>query len=757
MRYSLDDPPSLRVVPVRALLLTLLASLGLSWWLVPTKEELLQRVFLDKHQWNFRDALSAQFASATGMDDLDLTELTASQLNFISALMRLTPREQLQTIFISKRQLTYDKYMHAVAMAAVRYVDVIQPQQAWDIIQRGSDRLKGEQIMDLAILLAHNSLAVSKPDLAATILEQAAEQPVSGPNVARELAQACRWSGRPLIGAERVQSWLERHQSTASQADFDELSELASVLALEGGNPALALKVTLGRLQKLGAEAPIPEQLITQLLDCANQCSQTASARVWLARYVAQMPESALSWQQLREKKQKEPTSLANYTRYVALLANYSDWSSEFDSAFDAHFRLAAMGSLPDLDRCMALRIYLGRDEDLAPLLVAMGSVPERPAFQLELASMLAALGDDVGARPVFEAWVAAHPQDQKAAYDLACLVEDMGQEDTALKLFQQQVKNFPKDVKAVKKLAEGFIRRHQLAEALALYAQLPAAEHDYMTRENYALLAESLDQPDQLLKAQLLTAHAQEIPKAEVYLEMAETGMYLAEPQDAIAGVEEGLELLPDSPGLRSGLAQLYLRKDSGVDGDSFLEKAAALIMHPTTLGSAEAVGELLVMAPRLTDKERALQFLGPDIEQKLSLPAEDRLRLAVLCHLCSQPERGDRLFASVPRDATHIHALAEARFQIGHYQNAVDLMTSYLDNNPKANSDDWVFLGDVYDEMGYAQQAQQAYEYSLQLLTSDLTGKPTGSVSSVLLPAGKTTAVSKLSQVNPPPTELP
>lgn len=67
-------------------------------------------------------------------------------------------------------------------------------------------------------------------------------------------------------------------------------------------------------------------------------------------------------------------------------------------------------------------------------------------------------------------------------------------------------------------------------------------------------------------------------------------------------------------------------------------------------------------------------------------------------------------------------MHIAAEARFETGQFEEAARLMRSYLDQQRRATSDDWVFLGDIYDLLGREEDARTAYNYSLTLLTSDL-----------------------------------
>jgi cytochrome c-type biogenesis protein CcmH/NrfG len=58
-----------------------------------------------------------------------------------------------------------------------------------------------------------------------------------------------------------------------------------------------------------------------------------------------------------------------------------------------------------------------------------------------------------------------------------------------------------------------------------------------------------------------------------------------------------------------------------------------------------------------------------------------------------------------------------------MNYLDEAIRLMLKHVTNNPKVSSDDWLFLGELYENTGRSDDAERAYEHSLGLLTSDLT----------------------------------
>lgn len=711
----LADHPSPRILPLRVLLVMLAVCLGGSWFMVPRRGELIERLFKDRQYERVVAVLQDQVHGMTASDTNGLRQLDAGQLTTLSRLLNLTAREQLRTVFAAKNAPAYDAFVHNIVLAAIRYVDVLPPQEAYDLIAPAIDRVPDGFRMQVLATLAHNAHAVSRPELAAQALNLACQSPAAGWEVAREMTQSYRWSGKPAEAARQLRQWLTSHKDTLRADETSDARDLGFALALESNRPGDAFEICLMELQDAAASGSIPGKLMETSMSTALQSSRTRELLPWLARFVNGMPETRASVVDLHRDATKDATRFADYLHWAKILAQWSDWNSEFDTAFDHHLRLAALGDVQSRDRCVEIYDYLGRTEECCELLLTLGDMKDKPALNLLVATLLAELGRDDEAKPRFEAWLHSHPRDREAHFDYACLLEDMGDEAASRKAFEKMVREFPKDVPAMKRLAAACIRDADYAAALAIYGRMPESAHDHETLESYAMIAESLDDHAAEFRALHLTTKLDGGATTELYLDLAETAGYLPDTQPAIDVLNEGLVRLPHSAQLRIALANHCLHADR-------LDEALAAVTDESLKNNFEAAQAILAMSEVIGDAKRALAFLGSDVEQRFPLSAQNRLQLAVLHFNAGQVAECDRLFASVKEEKANLKVIAEARFHTGNYSESVRMMTAYLKTNPKATANEWLFLGDIYEQMGNFDEARKAYDYSLALLTADL-----------------------------------
>jgi tetratricopeptide (TPR) repeat protein len=328
----------------------------------------------------------------------------------------------------------------------------------------------------------------------------------------------------------------------------------------------------------------------------------------------------------------------------------------------------------------------------------------------------MAALGRDDDALVLYRAWVAEQPQDRRAGYELGCLLEDMGQEEAAMEAFDAFVQRFPSDAGGVKKLAEARLRAGQPEKALELYHRLAERDHDHHTLESYAMLAESLDEHEALFRALKLTVARQPQPSVELYLDFAEAASHLEDSRILMDVLSQGIERLPESAALRVALANAWLASD-GYD-----EAFALLTGQEKMRQNIDAVALALALAPRLPDPRRVLEFVGEDADRRFPLPPGSRLDLAVLHRLAGDEDKAEALVASVPETMENRRMIAEARSHMGDHEEAARQMVAYLDSNARASASEWIFLGEIYEQMGRLEDAKKAFDYSLALLTADL-----------------------------------
>jgi tetratricopeptide (TPR) repeat protein len=715
---SCADQSDISVFPLRTVLVLLVGSIGASYWLVPRQDQLVERLFLDKQYHRMAEALRSGLGDKTSFKPSDMRSMTAEQLTMLSHLLRLTPKEQLTLIFTGNRTPVYDQFVHGLVLAAVRYIDVIPPQDAWLMIEPSLSKIPASQRIELAELLATNAHAVGKPALAAAILSPVVNLEEAGWPVARNLALALRWSGQTKKGAEELSRWLKGRAEGVARDDLRSGISLGHEMAMEAGEPSLALDFAIRGLSLLSPTEAIPEEQMSVAHGLALQCTRTSALMPWMKKYVASLPESQMDITELLKPEARSSGSFSTSKKWIRILAQTCDWNSEFDSAFDYHLRLAAMGEMESVDRCLALTGFLGRDQELADLLERMRPFEQRPGSQIFLARELAGLGRDVDAKPLFESWLDSHPHDRDARYDYACLIEDMGNEEGALLAFEELVRRDPKDVPGVKKLAEAYTRESRFTEALRLYAELPGEAHDLHTLENYAMLAESLDDYVQLVRALELTIKAGHDVSVEIFGNLAEAASHLEDPRKQVEVLLAGLKQIPESNLLRVSLASAF------AEAGDVEQAVVTLTEKPALRNNMEAVALILSLAKDARGPEKIMAFVGGDVEKRFKLSNASLLDLAVLCRVCGEAEKSERVFASVIEDAANAVLIAEARFDVGDYETAERLMSAHMNRRPRAVASEWIFFGEIYEALGKAEEAKRAFDYSLALLTADLPG---------------------------------
>lgn len=689
--------------------------LGGSWLMVPKKGELVERLFKDKQYARIVSILQDDAHGMRSSDISGLNTLDAAQMSALSRLLSLTPREQIRTVFASRSTLKYDLYVHNVVLAAVRYVDVLSPEEAHEVILPAVERVPESSRLELLSMLAQNALAVARPDLAADALRLASQCASSDWNVIRKMVECHRWNSDPRRARSELVRWLEAHRETLDDSQTAEAEELHFHLAMECGEPAEAFSLCMARIQRLEPSSPIPASLIENAHLSALQSGRSGALLPTLRRFVQAMPVSSMKLEQLHAAAQAPDEDLQTYLQWAKILAQWSDWNQDFTTAYDHHLRLAVLGDAASRDRCIALTDYLGRTEECCELLSILGEVPDHPEYAILHARQLAELGHDDEAKLRFEAWLAVHPGDRDALFDYACLLEDMGDEPGSRKALAAMLEAFPQDVPAMLKLATACVRDNDLSEALHLYKRIPAANHTLETLENYTMVAESLEDPQARFEALLLTKAKTGRPDVELLLSLADAARQASRRDDTLRILESALLQQPQSAQLRLALADALAQAER-------TEEAANMLQHGRLKDNYDAVSQLLELTPTLADAGKALEFLGPNVEHKYPLGARQRLQLAVLHARINDTSSAERLFASVKEVPSSLRMIAEARSWAGQSDEAARLMTSHVQNNPNCTAQDWIFLGELWEQLGRPEDAQKAYDHSLVLLTSDL-----------------------------------
>lgn len=702
------------VLPKLPLLLLLAGTLGFAWLLKPSETEMLERMLKDQHLGQIITCLQERGRLDRGKT-LELRHLSGKRLAAVAQLFKLTPREQLHSIFRPGRTFEYDLPAHGLVLRAVEFVDVIPPHEALEIIRPRLDEVPPELRLDILELVGKNAHAVGMPSLAVECYKLASQMPESRWTTLQTMAQTFRWEGRSREASEILRKWLAKHSTRLSERERTQAEELQYVLSLEAGQPSEAFDHILAQLKALPPNTAPSADLIVQATQAAMYAGRGGEVVPWVEAFVKTLPDCDTPWKQLHTLAAADPSRFVELKRWWSTLGRLCDWNRRADLAFNYHLRSAALGDLDCLDRCLSLHAVLGRTEDCAELLQALGPLPDRENSQALLATMLGNLGRENEACDLFLQWLANHPEDRDTRYNLACLYEDIGEQEASIGQLEKLVELRPNDSQALTRLATAKMRQKKFADVLAILRKMPAKAHNEETLEGLANIAESLDQHEDRIRAlQMMLAHKGK-PEPRDFLDLADAAGYTDKPERAVEFLTQGIKQFPKVPAIRIALANLHAEKQ---------DYAAALqtAMQPETRGLFEIAAFLLPLAPHVPNAQEVLDFLGPDLETKHVLSSEDRLDLAVLHHKAGHEAEAKRLFATVPETLENLRAIGSARYHCQDYQAAERVMLDLMGKTHDSSASDWVFLGDIYQLMNRPEEAQRAYDHSLALLSSDL-----------------------------------
>ncbi len=713
MPYETEHEPPRSVLPLVPIVAFTASALALSWLLVPTEAEMAERVLKDRHFEQILASLTAQ-GHVDEKKAGELRRLSGRRLAALANLFKLTPREQVQAVFDKNRVADYDLLSHGLVLRAIQFVDVMEPREAFDIIRPQLDRVPSVWRVDLLELIGRNAHAIGQPELAVECYQLACQTTdVRWPTL-QHMAQTFRWQSRSLEASQILRRWLLAHENTLTEATRAEAHALQWVLSLEAGQPSEAFDLCLVELGELPSGTPPSRELMERSLQTANFSGRGVEVLPWVEKYVTSLPDHDIAWHRLPKLALEQPSRFEELHRWWREIARLADWATLPERAFPAHLRAAALGDADSLDRCLALHAWLGRTEECAELLQALGPIPGRENLAAVLPRLLGNLGREQEAVKLFDHWLARHPEDNETRLSLAALLDDLGDDEKSEAHLEEIIRRQPDHSAALARLAHLQMQRKEFEKALALLEAAPEKALTTETLEGYVALADSLDRHESHLRALQLTLQRKEEPEPRDYLDLAEAAGYTSRPQQALDILRGAIARLPLDVSLRTSLAGLLAQEQNYAE-------ALSVVLYPPLAHHFEIVAFILSLAPHVDDALQVLAFFGADVEHTFTLAPEDRLQLAVLHHKAGHEKEVERLFATVPEVPEQRRAIAEARFHCEHFEVAERLMREQV-RQPQATASDWVFLGDIYERDGRMAEAQRAYDQSLAILSADL-----------------------------------
>ncbi|MBL9151235.1 MAG: tetratricopeptide repeat protein [Verrucomicrobiales bacterium] len=689
-------PRRSRFMPLSALFALLALALGSAGLLIPRQSELVKRLVADGRH----DRALALVGEAVNGEGGAAVAPTAS--NLVEVLL--------------------DSADHHFDDAAVQRIDALvritdDPAGVRQVLLDRRRILPHGLLPTLLDHLAVRAVHAGDPALAVSIYaDLEALQPLNLEQTIQKVA-ACRFSGDPRGALESISHYLQSNRQPFSLLPEDlRMTTIALHRELNEGGKAFDLlseefKATLDPAQR--------HQLVELITTVAAQSQRLGDSLPILQDYIANTAAGRTGWRDLLGRREADPTD-ADFRRFGAMLAQHLEWNNQTDEAFNLYRKLAALGDRAALDRCVTVYPWIDRQEDLTDLLAALVPVSDREAYTLLLGRLLAERGDFPAAEKIYRAELAGtHARDAAVWADLGGILDAQDRFDEALTAYRTALDIAPQRHEYHVRLARLHTTLGDHPAALEHYRAIPDEAHDRKTREDYSMIAKSLDLPEDFIRAVRLKIAAEKKPEPGHFLDLADAWTSLGDTAAAEAAIREGLEKQPGSAPLQLALADLQYE-----------------------LGRHAEAYDLLVKADRVTDKRFASRILNLGYELGRfedtlrivsQLPEEwspsERLDLASL-----HEETGDiegalanyRLAEGAEADIARIEAsIAHLR---GDIDSAIRLQARYLDLATDADFEGWTFLGDLYRTQGKSAEADAAYQKALEDLKIQLAREAAG-----------------------------
>ena len=679
------DQGSPYAVAPRFLIATVVICVTLAGILVPRKAELVKRLMEDGNHERAR-------ALAEGEMKPQVAKM---------ALQPPVPRplEHLRSVLTPSQGKPGD-------VANVVY-EVDDADACWQLVHEMGQTIPDAQLEKVYLAMGQSALAAGKAPLAAKIFLEAKAKGLHSEALIVRLVQACRWSNQPQ---KALNALLEYQKEFPVPAN---LTDAPISLNRELNRPDLALDLLIEKWKEQAAGGHVDETTVTITTEVAAQAAQMQRILPMIRDYIATLPAGKANLGELASGEVKPDPA---WERFMNLTAQQCEWGGQPLEAFRFYQKLAVTGDRHALDRILELNHGLNRDGELLEVLKAVVPVVEKPELTLTLARLLADAGEADLADPQYHAWLADHPADLDARLERAALAEENSHHEEALVMYEEALALHPGNIKIKKSIASLRIARHEFEAAFAIYHTLPEDDHDAVTLENYALVAESLAHYDALNHALVERQHRLKAPVARDFLELGRSFAVIGDNSGVIATCKDGLRKIPRSHILRIELANA-LRLEERYD------EAMALLALPDLREDMHAMQLYIEVACMKEDYLGALNFLGRGFERKFAFGPEVRLDLGHIYFNNGYLTEADALYSSVPDEPALWPLLANARFKAGNYQSAETYQQKYLGSLQIQDPAAWMLMGDIYQAQGRAAEAQSAYAKSLSLMEEKLT----------------------------------
>ena len=678
----------------------MLLAIGLAWFLIPRQYELVGRLVEDgRHERALAlvgKTMADRIHSGLSPGDID----------------RATTAAELVRVLIDSNTGRFDEItlakIEAVAMATSDPASVRQVLE-----ERGAD-LPEDALARLLEHLAVRAVQTGDPALSADIYEQIAELHPLNLDQTRKLVEASRFSGQPKRALQGISAYLETYRIPYTQLP-DDLRKLAVGLHREVNEVSEAFDLLSEEFK--ATLDPVSRKEIVDLLNMlAAQSNRIDDSLPLLMDYLNSTDAGSRSFSELASREASHATD-ADFLRYGKTLALHLEWNNRTYDAFELYRKLALLGDLESLDRCVTIYPWISRQGEVTDLLEAMGPVPERPQYTLLMARFEAERGDLDEAEKIFRSELeGSHARDVTVWVEYGNILEASLQYAEARDAYRTALSLDPKLHKLEIKLARLYVTLGDYDAALLAYRKLPASQHDRKTREDYAMLAGSMGATEDFVTAMRLKLGSDSHADASYYLDIADAYATAGDFGMVETSLKEGMEKYPASRSLVLRLSDFYAEH-----GEK--EKAFALMSRTEWLKDNRVTSRLLSLGYETSQSEKTLALIQNASIENDNLTQAERLDLAALYEETGDLDRAIDLYAKAEGGETDaVRLQAERAYLSGNIQEAWGLQKRYIDSTEIPDYEAWTVMGDLHRAIGRTEEAEVAYQNALEQLKIQL-----------------------------------
>lgn len=677
-------------------------SFGLAGFLVPSRQELAQRLFKDgSHVRAMQATLDIDTSGEISAADVDWQQAEDALTRLLMDPSTITESVQSPGKLDVLAQGILTARDPSAALVNVADLAAVLPTRDREGLLRAVAARALDQGQPALAGLVFNQLVQLRPE---TMSEE----------MLREVVRSWRANSHPAEALDGIQVWMASAASRGLQPSPIVQEERIQLL-LETDHAPQALELLLAQLESQQTGSGVIRATLERAIEAAGYCGKITEMRPHVTSFLTAQTLGLATVAEIgADLASSQPKLMAqreSWMRMATDLAHWCEWSDAADEALGLYEKLAVLGDAGALQRVAEIGPDLGSTGRMLVVLDLVMGRSENAIYARSYGLQLGLAGRLEESSSQYTRWLKSHPQDSEALAEYAALCEERDDLEAALVAWKQVANLQPDNPEFRKREAEVCLDLKRDREALDLYRSLAPSQHDSTSLENFALVAEALGEYPALNQALLWRFQRLDHPHTPDYLELARSYSLIGQFAEQLDLLRKAVVSIPQSFTLRRQLASTLQDVDRNLEALEVLEV-------PGTREDLRSMCLYITAASRSDQFMRAASFLKLAIATRQDFPADVRLDLGHICYHTGQFDEARKFFGSVDSNAATWPLLAQACYQLGSFTEAEKYQRKYLEEMDAVPAEQYIFLGDICRGAGHEEEADRAYDLALETI---------------------------------------